>query len=683
MVSALTGLAVAWLTQRSPNRRAAAWVLAVAGPVAVTLALYPFRSSLSLGGFLFCLLVLVLADAAIGGTWPALTTVAAGAAAGGVFYNSAATGLEFDLVSLVVFAVVGAAGAVLIGELARVAGQQASSRRAAEGVRRVATLVARGAPADELFAAVAEEVGRVHAADYARLARYEPGDMVTVMSTWTRAGRPFVRRRISIEGDNVSAIVLRTGQPARIDDFSGATGPLAEEARAHGVRSTIGAPVIVEGRIWGVMTVGAIQRWTPPPDIEPRLASITDLLATAISNADTRAGLTLLGNEHAALRRVATLVARGAPADEVFTAVAEEAGQLLRADRTSVTRYEADGTATIVAGWSRGGHAVPAGRRLPLGGNNLVSLVAKTSRPARIDSHADFSGPMAAVIRETGVRSGAGTPIVVRGRLWGVIIANPTGDQPLSPDTADRLASFTDLVATAISNAENLAELTASRARVVAAADETRRRIERDLHDGAQQRLISLGLALRSAQQIVPPQLGPLQDELATVADGLASVHDDLREMARGIHPAILARGGLGPALKTLARRSAVPVELGVRAEIGLPEPVEVAAYYVVAEALANAAKHARASVIHVDADADPEENALRLSVRDDGAGGADPARGSGLVGLKDRVEALGGTLTVHSPPGAGTALHVELPLAELRADPVRWLTSGSVGRKP
>jgi signal transduction histidine kinase len=634
--------------------------------VAVTLALYPFRSSLSLGGFLFCMLVVVLADAAIGGTWSALTTVAAGAVAGGVFYNGAATGLEFDLVSLVVFAVVGAAGAVLIGELARVAGQQASSRRAEEGVRRVATLVARGAPAEELFAAVAEEVGRLHAADYARLARYEPGDMVTVMSTWTRAGLPFVHRRVSLEGENVSAIVLRTGQPARIDDFSRATGPLAEEARTHGVRCTIGAPVIVEGRIWGIMTVGAIQKWTPPPDIEARLASITDLLATAISNADTRAGLTRLSDEHAALRRVATLVARGAPADEVFTAVAEEAGQLLRADRTSVTRYEADGTATIVAGWSRGGHAVPVGQRRPLGGNNLVTLVAKTSRPARIDSHADFSGPMVAVIRETGVRSGVGTPIIVRGSLWGVIVANSTDDRPLPPGTEDRLASFTDLVATAISNAENLAELTASRARVVAAADETRRQIERDLHDGAQQRLISLGLAVRAAKQAVPAQLGPLEDELGRVADGLASVQDDLREMARGIHPAILARGGLGPALKTLARRSVVPVELGLRAEIGLPEPVEVAAYYVVAEALTNAAKHARASVIYVDADAGPDGNALRLSVRDDGAGGADPARGSGLVGLKDRVEALGGTLTLHSPPGAGTALHVELPLADV-----------------
>jgi signal transduction histidine kinase len=195
----------------------------------------------------------------------------------------------------------------------------------------------------------------------------------------------------------------------------------------------------------------------------------------------------------------------------------------------------------------------------------------------------------------------------------------------------------------------------------VATADETRRKIERDLHDGAQQRLVALALALQTAQAAVPLQSGELGDELAHVAEGLVSVQNDLREMARGIHPAILAQGGLAPALKTLARRCSVPVELEVRAQERLPERVEVAAYYVVSEALANAAKHAHASVIHVDAEA--ADHSLRLCVRDDGAGGADPVRGSGLVGLKDRIEALGGTITIDSPAGAGTSLHAELPL--------------------
>jgi signal transduction histidine kinase len=216
-------------------------------------------------------------------------------------------------------------------------------------------------------------------------------------------------------------------------------------------------------------------------------------------------------------------------------------------------------------------------------------------------------------------------------------------------------------LATAIANAESRAEIAASRARIVAAADDTRRRIERDLHDGAQQRLVSLGLELRAVQAEVPPALGELEGELSRLADGLATVQDELREFARGIHPAILAEGGIGPALKTLARRCTVPVKLDVQAHTRLAEQVEVATYYVVSEALTNAAKHAHASVVHVEVQS--VHGVLRLRVRDDGAGGADPIRGSGLVGLKDRIEAVGGAITVHSPVGGGTSLDVQLPL--------------------
>jgi signal transduction histidine kinase len=398
-----------------------------------------------------------------------------------------------------------------------------------------------------------------------------------------------------------------------------------------------------------------------PPDAEARLASVTDLLATAIANAESRAGITRLAEEQAALRRVATLVAGGAPPEEVFAAVTEEAGQLLAADQTTLSRYESDGTVTVVAGWSTVDNALPVGARLKLGGKNLTTLIWQTRRPARIDSYADSSGALAAAIRDAHVRSGVGTPVIVQDRLWGVMDAGSTGEQPLGSGTEARLASFTELVATAIANAESRSDLDASRGRIVAASDEARRRIERDLHDGAQQRLVSLGLALRAAQIAVPPQLGGLEGELTNVAEGLANVLDELREMARGIHPAILAQGGLGPALKTLARRCPVPVELDVRAQARLPERVEVAAYYVVSEALTNAAKHAHASVVNVEVET--VEGALWLRVRDDGVGGADPVRGSGLVGLKDRVEALGGTLAVQSPAGAGTALRAELPL--------------------
>jgi signal transduction histidine kinase len=411
-----------------------------------------------------------------------------------------------------------------------------------------------------------------------------------------------------------------------------------------------------------VVFAGSNLKQPLPADTEARLASVTDLLATAIANAESRAGTTRLAEEQAALRRVATLVARGAPAEEVFGTVTKEAGQLLQADQTTMSRYEFDDTATIVAGWSKTGDVLPIGARPELGGENLMTIVSQTRRPARIANIAHASGDAIAVIRRTGLRSGVGTPILVEGRLWGVMIANSTDEEALAPDTEARLASFTDLVATAIANAEHLAQLTASRARVVATADETRRRIERDLHDGAQQRLVSLRLALRAVQTTVPPQLGDLEDELAQVADGLEGVLDELREMARGIHPAILAKGGLAPALKTLARRWTVPVELDVRVVARLPERVEVATYYVVSEALTNAAKHAQASLVNVEVET--VEGALRLCVRDDGVGGADPIRGSGLVGLKDRVEALGGAITIQSPPGSGTALRVELPLS-------------------
>jgi signal transduction histidine kinase len=644
----------------------AAWVLAVAGPVLVALVLIPFRPALVMGGLLFCTLLVIIAVAVIGGARPALTGVVLGVLTRVFLFapplEHLGAGMQPSVVALVTFTVVGVAVAILIDKLAQLAEEQASSRQVEAALRRVATLVARGVPADELFAVVTEEAGRLVAVDFARMGRYEPGDSLTFVAAWSRTGEHFpVGSRWTLAGENVARFVLQTGRPARIENIAGASGPIAADVSERGARSVAGAPIIVEGRIWGVTVAGTRLKRALPPDTEARLASLTDLLATAISNADSRAGLTRLAEEQAALRRVATLVARGAPPEEVFAAVTEEAGRLLQAGQTTMLRYEPDGTVTLVAGWSAAGNAIPRGTRARLGGNNLTTIVARTRRPARMGSYDAASGQVAAVARGSGFRSAAATPIIVADHLWGVMIAGSVDEQPMGPDTEARLASFTGLVATAISNAENLAELTASRARIVATADETRRKIERDLHDGAQQQLVSLALALQSAQATVPPQSGELGDELAHVAEGLVSVLDDLREMARGIHPAILAQGGLAPALKTLARRCSVPVELEVHAEERLPERVEVAAYYMISEALANAAKHSRASVIHVDAEA--AGRVLRLRVRDDGAGGADPVRGSGLVGLKDRIEALGGTITIDSPAGAGTSLHAELPL--------------------
>jgi signal transduction histidine kinase len=387
------------------------------------------------------------------------------------------------------------------------------------------------------------------------------------------------------------------------------------------------------------------------------------LLGAAISSDENRVGITRLAEEQMALRRVATLVARGAPPDAVFTAVTKETGELLQVEITGMVRYEPDGTSSVVASWGAGARAsLPVGDREPLGGKNLVTIISETSRPARLDHYDDVSGPRVLRLAKAGFQAAVGAPIVVQGRLWGAVLAASVDQHALSADAQARIRSFTDLVATAVSNAENLAELTASRARVLAAADEARRQIERDLHDGAQQRLVSLTLAVRAAQASVLPRSASLADELASVADGLASVLDDLRELARGIHPTVLSEGGLRPALKSLARRSIVPVELDVRAIGRLPEAVEVAAYYVISEALTNVAKHSNASVVQIGAEI--AGNVLHLQVLDDGEGGADPALGSGLMGLRDRVEALGGTIAVSSPAGAGTSLDADLPLA-------------------
>ena len=339
-----------------------------------------------------------------------------------------------------------------------------------------------------------------------------------------------------------------------------------------------------------------------------------------------------------------------------------EIGQLFpEANAAALSRYETDDTLTMIGKWSRTDGYVPVGTRYPLVRGTVGSLIGETRRPGRVDLDAEAFHSLPAVIRELGWVSVVGAPILVEGQLWGLVGISSTTEQPLPPSTEERLTEFTELVAAAIANAESRAELTASRARIVATADATRRRIERDLHDGAQQQLVSLALEVRAAQAALPSELADQSAELSRVVEGLTGVLDELREISSGIHPAILSEGGLAPALRTLARRSPIPVVLGVGVQGRLPESVEVAAYYVVAEMLTNAAKHAHASTVQVDVTA--ADRVLRLSVRDDGVGGADPARGSGLVGLRDRVEALGGTVAVDSPGGEGTAIEVALPL--------------------
>ena len=370
----------------------------------------------------------------------------------------------------------------------------------------------------------------------------------------------------------------------------------------------------------------------------------------------------VLAKQQASLRRVATLVARGVSPSEVFSAVAVELARCLGVGHSALCRYQPDGASILLAARNVPGLAtMRIGERFSFDGENVAAMVFRTGRAARMDSHQDASGPAAARIRELGLRSGVGTPIVVDGRLWGAAVVGSSRPEPLPPDTEARLADFTDLVSTAIANAQTRAELISSRARIVAAGDDARRRLERDLHDGAQQRLVSLGLQLRTAEVSVPPDFHSLKEQISNVVSGLAGVSEDLREISRGIHPAIVSRGGLGPAVKTLARRSVVPVELDLRVDRQLPESAEVGAYYVIAEALTNVAKHARASQVTVRVEA--EDANLDLSIRDDGIGGTDTANGSGLIGLINRVEALGGQMTISSRAGNGTLLLVTIPL--------------------
>jgi GAF domain-containing protein len=528
-------------------------------------------------------------------------------------------------------------------------------------LRRVATLVARGEPPRGVFAAVAQEAGRLLPAEVTLIGRYE-GDMVTGVAGWNAAGEPVPTRRMSGGGRNVTEMVRKTGRPARLDSYADASGDIADYARDSGITSSVGAPISVEGRLWGIMVAGSVHGRQLPPNTERRLAGFTELVATAIANAEAREELRRVADEQAALRRVATLVAQGAPSGAVFDAVTEEVGRLLPADVTLLCRYDSDGYIVRIGEWNRTPDPIPMIGRARLGGQNVASLVFETSRSARIDDFGDDTSPYAFAWRSAGLRSTVGAPISVEGRLWGVVVAASMSDEPLPADTEARLSGFTELVATAIANAEANAELKASRARIVATADQTRRRIERDLHDGAQQRLVTLALQVRAAQAKVPAQLDKLTADLDHVAAGLASTLDELREFARGIHPAILANGGLAPALNTLVRRSSVRVTLDMRLRARPPEHVEVTAYYVISEALVNAAKHAKASMVHVLVDL--ADGVLRLDVRDDGVGGADPARGSGLIGLRDRVEATGGTFRLKSRHGEGTHLLIELPVS-------------------
>jgi GAF domain-containing protein len=498
-------------------------------------------------------------------------------------------------------------------ELARLAEQQAA-------LRRVATLVARGTPPEHVFAAVIDEVMQLLPVDYAGMARYDPDDMVTAVAARGTTHFPVGSSQI-LGGKNTATLVFETGRPVRIDGYADASGQMGDRARERGVSSSVASPVIVEGRLWGTVGAGSTSEQPLPPDTEARLADFTELVATAIANAESGAGLTRLAAEQAALRRVATLVAQGVPPEELFAAVVEAIGRLLPVDLANMCRYEPDSTQTFVATWGRPGKRFPLGSRWPLGGRNLATLIFETGRPVRIDGYAATSGPVNVIARELDLRSAVGTPIFVEGRLWGMIAVGSSQEQPLPQDTEARLESFTELVVTAIANAESHAALAASRARIVAAADESRRRIRRDLHDGAQQRLVHAVIVLKRALQALAHADPNCEELVAEALRHAEQANAELRELAHGILPAALTRGGLSAGVEALVSRVSLPVTVEMTAE-RLPPTIEATAYFVVSEALTNVVKHAQAT-----------------------------------------AAALNGRLILDSPPRAGTRVRALLPI--------------------
>jgi signal transduction histidine kinase len=365
--------------------------------------------------------------------------------------------------------------------------------------------------------------------------------------------------------------------------------------------------------------------------------------------------------EQAALRRVATMVAAGTPAPALFDRVCEELGKLLAVKATDMIRYENERVATVVGSWTGGDTpSFPVGERVPAEGETVTAKICRSGRPERVDDYDDVEGELAARLREFGIRSVVGAPIHVAGRLWGALMASSELAHAYPPGTEARIGSFAELVTAALANVDAREQLAASRARIVEAADAARRRIERDLHDGAQQRLVSLALSLRLLESSLEPDSAATR-ELTAVRAELDAALEELRELARGIHPSILSDRGLEAALAAVAGRCTVPVELALDDCGKLPLSVATTAYFIVAEALTNASKHAHADRIEVRV-AVGEGHAM-VEVRDDGSGGVDPARGSGLSGLSDRVSALGGTLDIESPVGAGTKIRARIPL--------------------
>jgi PAS domain S-box-containing protein len=517
-------------------------------------------------------------------------------------------------------------------------------------LRRVATLVAEESPPAEVFAKVAEEAAAVLGEADCALVRDEGDGTATVVGLQGGGAAELeVGRRFAMRGGSATMVAIREARPVRIDDYAG------QPAGTLGARCGVACPIIVRGSVWGA--IGVVRYGHARPfgaDAERRLTQFADLVATAIANADARGGVERLAAEQAALRRVATLVAEGVPPAAVFDAVAAELEALLGSDGLVLGRFEPGEEFTVVAHRGLNVAQAPPGTRMAYEPDGVIAHVRADRAPVRLQELA-ASSPM---VRDYGVRASVGAPVVVDGRLWGLAIAN--WREPRPPiDAEERLAQFAQLLDTAIANADSRDQLKASRARLLEAGDEARRRVVRDLHDGAQQRLVHTIITLKLAQRALAAdgsEPARLVDEALEMAERGS---DELRELAHGILPAILTTRGLAGAVDAFVERLDLPVGMDITSERFAAE-IEASAYFIVAESLTNVVKHARAQRAEVTIAA--RDGALRVAVRDDGIGGADPA-GPGLVGLSDRASALGGRLDVESAAGGGTVVIATFPL--------------------
>jgi signal transduction histidine kinase/PAS domain-containing protein len=530
---------------------------------------------------------------------------------------------------------------------------------------RVAVAVATERRPEAVFNVVTEEVARLFEAPWAATVRYEEAaEEVTVVGEW-HGGDDFeleLGSRFPLGGGAITK-VKETGRPARL-----AYTLADDDYRPPGVdrrREMVAAPILVTGRIWGAATMSMPAPGSFPADAEVRLGKFTSLVALAIGNAEAREQLAGLADEQAAITRVAVAVATERDPQRVFDVVTEEAARVLGAEGSNLIRYEPEGLHGLVVGEWRapgaGAQSELVGKLLLFDGPTAVARVRETGKPARLDPASEFEGEAGERLRALGVKSAVAAPIYGVGHLWGSVVVASSDPEAFGADAEERLGKFANLVAVAIANAEAHEQLTASRARIVRAGDEERSRLERNLHDGAQQRLVALSLALRLVQSRLDDDPAGARELLDAAAEELTLALEELRELARGIHPAILTNRGLPAALEALATRAPVPVELHRVCQDRLPPSVEAAAYYVVAESLTNIAKYAQASAAQVSVTR--RDGLAIVEVEDDGVGGADAAQGSGLRGLADRVESLEGRLDIESAPGRGTRVRAEIPI--------------------